>query len=150
MNSLALAKNISIRSELTHDLPKISGDLGQVTRVMNNLLSNGIKFTERGGMIKVRTSESLREGIGGVEAVVEDNGVGVSDQERPKLFAPFHRGREKGTDGEIGSGLGLSICKEIMELHRGSIELDNSALNGSRFRLWFPIAQSHRRVAKET
>ncbi len=150
MNTLAVAKNISVQSELARDLPKISGDIGQVTRVMNNLLSNGIKFTERGGMIKVTTRKSLRESVNGVEAVVEDNGVGVSVQERPKLFAPFHRGREKGTDGEIGSGLGLSICREIMALHRGSIELDGSPVNGSVFRLWFPIAQSHSRVAKET
>lgn len=142
MRSFATAKQINIRAELEEKLPTIHGDIGQITRVMNNLLSNAVKFTKRGGEIRIETRKFLKKGFNGVLVIVADNGIGITDKEREKIFSAFHRGREKGTDGEVGSGLGLSICKEIMDLHRGSIELKSRPQEGSVFKLWFPSAQS--------
>ncbi|MDA8406017.1 MAG: hybrid sensor histidine kinase/response regulator [Deltaproteobacteria bacterium] len=141
MTTLAMAKGLKIETELEKDLPKVSGDIGQITRILNNLISNAIKFTNRGGIIRIQTNELLKKGTNGVSVAVSDNGIGISDQDRERLFSPFHRGREKGTDGEVGSGLGLSICKELIELHNGSIELESYPGKGSMFKLWFPLPQ---------
>jgi len=143
MKTFATAKNIKMEVKLQTDLAKVSADIGQITRVMNNLISNAVKFTPRGGMIQIHTKEFVRKGIKGVSLVVKDNGIGISDHDRTQLFLPFHRGKEKGTDGEVGSGLGLSICKELMELHNGTIELESFPGKGSSFTLWFPSSKPH-------
>ncbi|MGC8605883.1 MAG: sensor histidine kinase, partial [Desulfomonilaceae bacterium] len=142
MKTFAIAKNLAIETNLQPHLPKVPGDIGQVTRILNNLLSNAVKFTNRGGKIQIDSHEISKKGIGGVEIVITDDGIGITEQSRTRLFSPFNRGREKGTDGEVGSGLGLSICKELMELHNGTIELESSPGKGSVFKLWFPLPQS--------
>lgn len=147
MKGFAIAKNLEIKVDLQADLPKVSGDIGQIARIMNNLISNAVKFTNRGGTIRITTSESRRKGATGVLVVVADDGIGISDEDCEKLFSPFNRGREKGTNGEVGSGLGLSICKELMDLHNGTIELESVQGKGSAFKLWFPSTKTARQAS---
>ena len=135
---LATRKDIQVRRELDADIPKISGDIGRISQVMNNLLTNAIKFTPRGGLITVKTSGSSRNGAEGVEVIVEDSGVGIDDDELDALFQRFRRGRSQGTEGERGTGLGLSICKEVVELHGGAIELSRRDSEGTIARFWLP------------
>ena len=108
---------------------------------MNNLLSNAIKFSPLGGKIVVNSSEYRMQHCQGVMATVVDNGAGLGDEELEQVFLPFHRGKARGTNGEAGSGLGLSICKEIMDLHQGTIDIESSLGTGTTVRIWFPSVQ---------
>jgi signal transduction histidine kinase len=138
MRILAGSKAITIRTDLQQDIPKIEGDLGRLSQLMSNLVANSIKFTPRGGAITVKTNSLKRNEIPGVELVVEDTGIGIKPEDRDKVFLRFRKGRDRGTEGERGSGLGLSICKEIAHLHRGTLEVDDTKSCGSRLKAWFP------------
>jgi signal transduction histidine kinase len=136
---LASAKEILLDTDLALDLPKVRGDIGRISQLVNNLVTNAIKFTPTGGMVKTITQAAIRDGVPGVEIRVEDTGVGIKSSERVRIFQRFHRGRAKGTDGERGAGLGLSICKEIMQLHGGALEVASGNPRGTIMIAWFPI-----------
>jgi signal transduction histidine kinase len=139
MAFLAKTKDISLQTDLQAGLPKIDGDIARIAQLVNNLLTNAIKFTPRKGRVSVRTRAAEKNGLPGVEISVADTGVGVSQADRPKIFQRFHRGRDKGTEGEMGTGLGLCICKEIMQLHAGTIEVEDAKGIGAVFKAWFPV-----------
>lgn len=116
--------------------PLISLDLPKIQQVINNLLSNAIKFTAENGCIILR-AELTRESA---QVSVQDNGVGISQQERSLVFDKFHqvKGRRLGTRGEKGTGLGLAICKNLVELHGGRIWVESEVGRGSSFSLSLP------------
>jgi signal transduction histidine kinase len=130
---LAEEKGITLDLDLQLDLMRIRGDLGRISQVINNLLTNAIKFTPPGGTIVVTTRSAQVQGAWAAELAVRDTGIGVDGKLREKIFQRFNCGRERGTGGERGAGLGLSICREIMQLHGGMIELDPEVSEGSRF-----------------
>jgi signal transduction histidine kinase len=138
LNVLAARKEISLDSKLQEELPEVNADIARVSQLVSNLINNAIKFTERGGMIRVTTSVAFKHDSPGVEISVEDSGVGVKHEDREKIFQRFHRARDSGTEGETGTGLGLSICKEIAHLHGGTLEVGNNKPRGAVFRAWFP------------
>jgi signal transduction histidine kinase len=135
---VAAKKDISVRAELQQGLPKMRGDIGRICQLVNNLVSNAIKFTPRGGHVDVTTMSERYGDTDGVRLSVSDTGVGIGPPDRGRIFEPFHRGRNVGTEGERGTGLGLSICREIVELHGGRLELDGERPSGSMFVAWFP------------
>ncbi|AFM25085.1 hybrid sensor histidine kinase/response regulator [Desulfomonile tiedjei] len=135
---LAEAKNISIETDLHLDIPKIQGDLGRIAQVLNNLLTNAIKFTPSGGTVKIVTRSHVENGIAGAYVRVADSGVGIKPEDLQKIFQRFYRGRARGTQGESGTGLGLAICKEIMQLHGGSLEAESREQHGTVITAWFP------------
>jgi signal transduction histidine kinase len=140
MSMLAQEKGIRLEKDLHPHLPLIPGDLGRILQVVNNLASNAIKFTPRGGCVVVRTSACSKQGRAGVELTVEDSGIGIRPEEREKIFHRFHRGREKGTNGEKGTGLGLAICREIVTLHEGTLEVASENSSGTIMKVWFPAS----------
>lgn len=131
-------KSIILEVALAPDLPLVMGDLGRVCQLTNNLVTNAVKFTRRGGKITVSTARAQRNGSPGVEIRVEDTGIGVAPSDREKIFQRFRRGRERGTEGETGTGLGLSICREILQLHGGCLEVQSRKPVGTAFVAWFP------------
>jgi signal transduction histidine kinase len=139
MRMQASEKNIALELSLGSDLPPITGDVGRLCQLTNNLLTNAIKFTPRGGKISVVTTSAHRNGAAGVEIRVEDTGIGVDPSDRERIFQRFRRGRERGTEGETGTGLGLSICREIVQLHGGSLEVYGREPVGAAFVAWFPV-----------
>lgn len=138
MRILAEAKGITIRTDLQQGIPKIEGDLGRLSQLIGNLVANSIKFTPRGGTVTVKTNSAKWNEILGVELSVEDTGIGIKPEDRDKVFQRFRKGRDRGTEGERGSGLGLSICQEIAHLHGGTLEVDGAKSNGSLLKAWFP------------
>jgi signal transduction histidine kinase len=138
LHILASAKEISLEADLAQNLPKIDGDIGRISQLINNLVTNAIKFTPKGGIVKTVTREKARDGAEGVEIRVEDSGVGINPSDRNKIFQRFHRGRAKGTDGEQGVGLGLSICNEIIQLHGGTLKAEGREPQGTIMIAWFP------------
>jgi signal transduction histidine kinase len=132
--SLSLSqKNIIVKNEIKKEL-KISADLSMISLVVRNLISNGIKFTPLDGRISV----SAKENESMVEIIIQDNGVGIEKEDLDKLFKIDVHHSTKGTSGEMGTGLGLVLCKEIIELHGGQISAESEPGKGSSFIFTLP------------
>jgi signal transduction histidine kinase len=116
-------------------LPKISGDYARLHQVLDNLLSNALKFTPRGGRVEVR----LREADGVVTVEVEDTGLGIPEEEQDRLFERFFRSSSATENAIPGTGLGLTITKAIVERHGGRIDLQSSEGSGTRVRVELPL-----------
>ena len=109
-------------------------DADQITRVLVNLISNAIKFTEENGMVNI-----ILEDLGGfVQVRVIDNGAGIAEEDLDKVFDKFYSVTKVKRAGVKGTGLGLPIAKEIVELHRGRIWVDSQPGRGSRFSFTLP------------
>ncbi len=108
----------------------ISADEGQLRQVMLNLIRNAREAMAAGGTLRVRT----RATPGGAEVELHDTGVGMTPEVKEKLFEPFFTTKQGGT------GLGLSLSRQIIEAHGGRIEVDSEAGRGTTFRLSFPRA----------
>jgi PAS domain S-box-containing protein len=125
-------KNITLFNEVNPDL-KLFVDYEMLTTVIRNLVSNSIKFTPKGGLVKV-TSFELKNKI---QLKVVDTGVGMSDEKLGKLFKVGEKVETKGTEGENGTGIGLLLCKEFVEKNGGIISVSSSSGFGSEFTLEF-------------
>jgi len=106
----------------------------KLMQVMNNLISNAIKFTPENGVIEVDIVEKPTF----VEIVVRDNGIGIPDDLQPYLYDKFTRARRPGLNGEDSVGLGMSIIKTLVELHGGTIHLESRENEGSAFYITIP------------
>lgn len=102
--------------------------------IVRNFVSNALKFTNSGGVITI----DLRKISDHVEVIVEDNGVGISDDKLGRIFN--NPESTFGTDNEIGTGLGLALCREIIELNDGEISVESEMDKGSRFKVILPSA----------
>jgi signal transduction histidine kinase len=113
------------------DVPPVTGDPVRVRQVVDNLLVNALKFTPEGGTVAL----SARARDGGVEVTVRDTGPGIPEAERQKIFEKFYqiKGASIG-----GVGLGLAICKAIVELHGGRIWVDSEPGGGAAFHFTLP------------
>jgi len=109
-------------------------DSDKVTQVLNNLISNAIKFTPQKGNITVELKDKGDQ----IEVSVSDTGIGVAEEDLPKMFSKFQQfGRISGP-GHKGTGLGLAISREFIQLHRGDITLESELGKGSKFAFFLP------------
>ena len=115
----------------------VPGDPTRLAQMLDNLISNAIKFTPEGGRVTVHAA--VRES-GAVFEVV-DTGGGVSDADRERLFDPFFRSRDAGARAVPGTGLGLTITKAIVDAHHGTIEIESAPGVGTTFRVWLPVGE---------
>jgi signal transduction histidine kinase len=127
-------KEITVEVYLASSVVLLEGDRVKLRQVMNNLLSNALKFTNPGGQVCV----ILTERAGEVECQVEDTGVGIPAHLQERLFEEFTPTGREGTQGEGSTGLGLSIVKRIIEMHRGSMTVDSTVGKGSIFTFRLP------------
>ncbi|MBO0333486.1 GAF domain-containing sensor histidine kinase [Sneathiella sp. CAU 1612] len=134
LNSCAASKNITLSSQI----PKLTveADRNMILLVIRNLISNAIKFTPTGGRIEITAD---REGDM-VKISVTDTGVGIPAEILEDTFAIDRKTTTPGTDGEIGTGLGLPLCKEMIELNRGSIRVESEQEKGTTFHFTLPKA----------
>ena len=134
LSSLARAKSISlIFGEIEPiDVP---GDSVHLRRLLFNLLDNAIKYTLPGGTVRVSVGRDNEWAI----LTVSDTGIGISVEERQKVFQRFYRSPEARAGAQGGSGLGLAIVKSIAEAHGGKVELESETGRGSAFRVWLPL-----------
>jgi PAS domain S-box-containing protein len=135
-------RRIVIEPEIKGD-PEIVAAAGEMRQLIANLISNAIDAVESGGLIRIRISAthaghggSGHDGFKGVRLTVADNGCGISPAIRGQLFDPFVTSKQ-----DIGTGLGLWVCKNVVEKHRGTIRVKSSALPGrswTAFSVWLP------------
>jgi signal transduction histidine kinase len=106
-----------------------------LAQVINDLLSNAFNYTEK-GFVQVRTyPDNLNNHV---VLEVADSGIGIDPEDQPHLFERFYRGRHTGQSDIPGTGLGLAIAKEIIDLHRGFIEVDSKEEGETVFRVRLP------------
>jgi signal transduction histidine kinase len=117
-------------------VPLVSGEAVRLAQLIDNLVSNAIKFTPSGGRVAVR----LSSGEGLVRFEVSDTGIGISEQERERLFERFFRSQNALERQIQGTGLGLYISKAIVEAHGGRIGVDSQAGEGTTFVVELPVA----------
>lgn len=130
---LFMDKPLDYRLDVDDDVHRMFGDYDKLMQVVINFLSNAVKFTEQGEIILTARNEG-----GMVIASVEDTGIGIPVEEQPLVFQRFHQRRETLTDKPQGTGLGLPICKHIVEAHGGRIWLESEPGRGSRFTFSIP------------
>jgi signal transduction histidine kinase len=128
-------KGILIESEIEPSLKKIYCDADKVREVMDNLISNSIKYTPKNGKIKV----SARNEGNRVYIEVRDNGIGIKEEDQMRVFEPFQRINRDETEDEEGVGLGLALVKRIIEAHGGVIEVKSTEGKGSVFAIRLPV-----------
>lgn len=137
-NSQILACHKSISLMIEHSINQIvSIDRAKIMQVINNLITNAIKFTPIGGAIYV--SCFIENNL--MKIHVKDTGIGISADKIPIIFDRYKRWHTLGTQGEEGTGLGLAICKNIIEIHKGFLEVESSLNQGSDFSFIIPLPQ---------
>jgi signal transduction histidine kinase len=122
------------RFESSSDKIYLHLDSMKFMQVINNLISNAIKFTEMGGVIAIKIQEKKDS----VLVIVSDDGIGIPDDLKPKLFDKGGEALRTGLSGEESSGLGMSIIKSIVELHKGEIWFESEEGKGTTFYISLP------------
>lgn len=133
------ARHTVVLNAKEETLPQVSGDREALGRALWNLLDNAVKYSPEGGEVRVEVSN----GDGDVSIAVRDQGIGVADNERERIFAKFVRGREAMRRGAKGTGIGLAMVKHIAEGHGGRVRVSSEGVGrGSTFTIDLPVADS--------
>ena len=127
--------NFTFNTHLTHKL--VWFDAQKIERVLINLLSNAFKFTANAGSIELQVNQSERGDL--VTIKVIDTGIGIPNDKIEFIFDPFYQVKSEKTNAAYGTGIGLNIAKEFIELHHGSIKVASTLAKGSCFWIEFPI-----------
>jgi signal transduction histidine kinase len=114
----------------------VEADPVQMVRLWTNLISNAVKYTPPGGTIRITLGEQGRWAIG----TVEDTGIGIGPEDQKHIFEEFYRTEQAKEMEPQGTGLGLTLVKQIVEGHGGTIEVESELGKGSLFRFRLPLA----------
>lgn len=138
---LAEQRGLTLTFSQEPDPPLTMADKDLLGQVLSVLLTNAINYTPSGGEISVSTHTRETEGMRWVGLSVRDTGPGIPPDERPRVFERFYRGQIALKTGTPGTGLGLAIAREIMERHRGRIEVtsEDGPQQGTSFSIWLPV-----------
>lgn len=137
-NNQALMQQIEMKVDLPTELPKVAADKDQIKQVFLNLICNAFEAMPNGGQLLISADYNQNKDF--VSIKVKDTGVGISKEDLKKIFLPFFTSKNDNS-GKIGTGLGLSVCKNIIEGHRGSIEVTSKPGQGSQFIVFLPTAE---------
>lgn len=129
-------KNISLHLDIDPAI-QVKGDADMISFIIRNLVSNAIKFTSRGGSVHITSSIMNDE----AEIAVTDTGTGMSKEVLNKLFKIDSCHTSNGTENEIGTGLGLILCKEFIQKNSGKMEIESELNKGTAFRFRLPAIQ---------
>jgi signal transduction histidine kinase len=142
--------NHELVNDVSDDAPNVSGDPDKIMQILINLVSNAVKYSPRGGVVRVTAQPSDRW----LELRVSDSGVGIPPEARSRIFDRFFRVSSFETKGIPGTGLGLSIVKGLVELHGGRIWVESEIGRGSTFHVtlpqtfYFPAPAEYNRVGQ--
>ncbi len=132
---VAEERGVSLVSEVPAAPVNARFDHERIVQLATNLVGNGLKFTPRGGEVRLR----LTDGDGSAMIEIGDTGPGIPATELPRIFERFYRGTNVGEARATGSGLGLAIARSIVEMHGGSIEVQSVEGRGATFRVHLPL-----------
>lgn len=136
-----LGQNHRIRVELEDGLPAIDGDPAKMQQALTNILSNAIKYSSEGSLIDISTAALRQNGRLMVAIRVADRGIGMTPEQQARIFDAFYRAGE--SQNVQGSGLGMTIFKEIIELHGGHADIESRPGSGTAITVWLPASPEH-------
>jgi len=152
MKGFASEARVQIASRVDDDVPQVCLDEGRLKQILFNLLSNAVKFSPQGGPVSVNVSFIPRtESPLGVDAVridVTDQGIGIAPEELQRIFDEFYQTEHGRRSRKGGTGLGLSLTRNFVELHRGTIDVESTPGRGSTFTLYLPVDYNEARTAQ--
>ena len=128
-------KGLDILNGISKNVPLVNADEDRVQQIMYNILGNAIKFTKEG---KITISASVRDDF--LEVSIRDTGIGISKDELPHIFESFQQVEGSAERTYSGTGLGLAVTRQLVELHGGEITVESEQGQGSRFRFTLPLA----------
>lgn len=134
---VAEKKEIRIVSVVDRDIPRVRVDRRKLSQVLNNLMTNAIKFSHTGSSVTLAASFDPEAGI---RISVTDRGLGMSPEQKERLFKPFGHVGVEATAGEKSTGLGLAIARRIVEAHQGRIEVESVEGKGTMFTVVLPAS----------
>ena len=135
----AAEKGLQLIERIDPDVPlMLKGDSGRLQQIITNLIGNAIKFTDDGNIIVHVALDSSENGHAVIRFRVSDNGIGIPDGRRAAIFSPFTQADGSTTRKFGGTGLGLTICRQLSELMGGSIGVESEEGKGSTF--WFTVS----------
>ncbi|MBI4396318.1 MAG: GAF domain-containing protein [Elusimicrobia bacterium] len=134
-SSMAEKNKIALESRFEDAIPAVIADPHRIRQVVDNLLTNAIKYTPKGGKVLLSARGSGEEII----VSIRDTGAGIPESERERIFEKFYRMKQTYAHSVRGTGLGLAICKSLVELHGGRIWVDSKLGQGSDFQFALPI-----------
>ena len=133
----AKKKGVTIKVDVPDDI-KIWANRDRIKQLLLNLIDNGIKYNKDGGSVSVKAGEEGKT----LKLVVKDTGVGIGENDIPRLFERFYRADKSRSKHSGGTGLGLSIVKHISELYNGSVTVNSKLGKGSEFTVTMPIVNT--------
>jgi two-component system OmpR family sensor kinase/two-component system sensor histidine kinase BaeS len=131
----AEANGIRLKAVTPGDLPQILADEARLSQVLTNLVDNAVRYAPEGTVVEV----AARAVSGGVEVSVNDNGPGIPAEDIPRLFDRFWRGEKSRNRATGGSGLGLAVAKQLVQVHGGRIWVGSELNQGTRFTFYLPV-----------
>jgi PAS domain S-box-containing protein len=140
----ALAKQVRLTHEPSPRLPVVWVSRAEMQRVFSNLLGNAVAYSPTGGAVEARAEERDHRGSPYVTVAFHNSGPPIEEGDMAHLFERFYRGQNARLYGEPGTGLGLAISKEIVERHRGWIEVVSLEGAGTTFTVWLPVRPAER------
>ncbi len=120
-------------------------DQDKMEKILTNLVSNALKFTPEGGAVNVRVALSASGTADSVDVIVEDTGIGIPEEELPHIFDRFYQVDASQTREQDGTGIGLALTKELVEMHHGTITVKSEVGKGTEFTVSFPLGKEHLR-----
>jgi signal transduction histidine kinase/CheY-like chemotaxis protein/HPt (histidine-containing phosphotransfer) domain-containing protein len=143
VNHAAHAKGINLAADIDDDIPPVLiGDQFRVGQIVMNYLGNAIKFTDTGSVTVTVSQASSGDDDVTLTVSVSDTGIGMSEEQKAKLFSPFVQAESSISRRYGGTGLGLSICKELAELMGGYVSVESTLGKGSTFRFTVQLGRS--------
>jgi PAS domain S-box-containing protein len=136
LNAWATAKSVTLANKADTNLPQVKIDPDKIVQVLNNLIGNAIKFTPTDGTITVNAKTNNDNQV---VVSVQDTGVGIAQNELSKVFDKFYQTGERVATDVSGTGIGLSIAKEIVQLHGGRIWVESQDGQGAKFSFTVPL-----------
>jgi len=134
-------KHILLSSDLQHDLPLVTADKIRIAQVINNLLSNSLKFTPENGRITISTK--MTDGLQKVKISVSDTGIGIPKEKQKDIFVKFHQvEKNQAKNSPDSTGLGLYIVKRIIDAHGGTIEVESEEGRGTTISFILPVQEN--------
>ncbi len=133
------AKEISIETVLAEELPEISVDADRISQVFYNIIVNAVRYAPEQGVIKVTTALTSKESKKYLQISFTDDGLGIPLEDLPYIFEHFYRGDKSRDRKSGGSGIGLAIVKQLVEIHGGQVMVTSKLGEGSTFIVLLPV-----------
>ncbi|MCO6438833.1 MAG: HAMP domain-containing histidine kinase [Phycisphaerae bacterium] len=122
-------------------LPFVNADRDAIVQILFNLLSNATKYSDEEKFVEVDVKRDTRRGKHGIAIAVSDRGIGISPEDRLRLFEGFYRSPDDRVRRRSGAGLGLALVKHIVDAHHGSIDVEGRLVRGTTFRIFLPASE---------